>query len=108
MTTLRRDHPLLRKIWSQKALSCSHPRRGASERDFCECRGRQQYCDAGRKSEGVGTQRNVPFTKAPSSVFAREAMMLRFDCVLATLFPPQSCESGFNHSRVRIKDNGEQ
>jgi hypothetical protein len=34
--------------------------------------------------------------------------MLRFDCVLATLFPPQSRESGFNHSRVRIKDNGEQ
>ena len=34
--------------------------------------------------------------------------MLRFDCVLATLFPPQSRESGFNHSRVRITDNGEQ
>jgi hypothetical protein len=35
-----------------EALSYAHPRGEASERDFREWRGRQQYRDAARKSEG--------------------------------------------------------
>jgi integrase len=57
---------------SRKALSCSHPCREASERDFREWRGRQQYRGAGRKSEGCRYATECTFHESTLINFVRQ------------------------------------